>query len=151
MQVFISHSHKDQRIAEELSSRLAVAGVKVWLAEKEVLPGDNWSLAVGKALQRSDAMVVLLSPDAVESPDVRREIAFAFASPRFEGRVVPVVVRPTGGIPWFLRTFPMIHLRGTRGQSLKRLAEKIVEALTGAAEEERLVEPALAEAKTADL
>ncbi|MBI2925102.1 MAG: toll/interleukin-1 receptor domain-containing protein [Verrucomicrobia bacterium] len=151
MQVFISHSHKDQRVAEELTARLAAAGVKVWLAEKEVLPGDNWSLAVGKALQRSDAMVVLLSPDAVESPDVRREIAFAFASPRFEGRVVPVVVRPTGGIPWFLRTFPLIQLRGTRGQSLKRVAEKIVEALTGPASDERLAEPILAEPETADV
>jgi len=151
MRVFVSHSHKDQRIAEELSSRLSAAGVKVWLAEKELLPGDNWPLEVGKALQRSDAMVVLLSPDSVESRDVRREIAYALSSRRFEGRVVPVVVRPTEGIPWFLRTFRVIHPRGAPRQSVKRMAEEIVESLIGSAKKERVVESILGEPKAADL
>src|SRR5437773_10233247 len=131
MQVFISYSHKDQKIAKQLSSRLADAGVKVWLAAEEVLPGENLPLEVGKALQRSDAMVVLLSPDAVESQWVRSEIAFALSSPKFEGRLVPVMVKPTKRVPPFLEKLPMIHSRGTRSESLNRLAHKIVESLSG--------------------
>src|SRR5439155_4443605 len=149
MQVFISHSQKDQKLAKELSSRLSAAGVKVWLAEERVLPGENLPLEVGKALQRSDAMVVLLSPDAVESANVRSEISYALASPKFEGRVIPVIVKPTKAIPWFLQTLPMIRSRGTRGTSIKRLAQKIVDALLESTKEERLVECVLGEPKVA--
>jgi hypothetical protein len=52
MKVFISHSQKDAEIAKELTSRLSDAGLDVWLAEREVMPGDNWPLETGKALQR---------------------------------------------------------------------------------------------------
>src|SRR5437660_5773375 len=145
MQVFVSHSQKDRKLAKELSARLSAAGVNVWLTEERVLPGENLPLEVGKALQRSDAMVVLLSPDAVDSRDVRSEIAYALSSPKFEGRVIPVIVKPTKAIPWFLQTLPMIRSRGTRGPSVKRLAEKIVELLIG----ERVAERILGESKVA--
>jgi len=149
MQVFISHSQKDRKLAKELSARLSAAGVMVWLADERVLPGDNLPLEVGKALQRSDAMVVLLSPDAVESRDVRSEIAYALSSPKFEGRVVPVIVKPTKTIPWLLQTLPMIRSRGTRGPSIKRLAEKIADTLLESTKEESVVERLLGEPKTA--
>jgi hypothetical protein len=112
------------------------------------LPGENLPLEVGKALQRSDAIVVLLSPDAVESQAVRSEIAYALASPKFEGRVIPVIVKPTKAIPWFLQTLPMIRSRGTRGPSVKRLAEKIADALLESTKDERVVERVLGEPKT---
>jgi len=98
--------------------------------EEEILPGENFSLEVGKALERSEAIIILLSPDSVESSNVRSEIAYALSSPKFEGRVFPVVVKPTSGIPWFLQTFPMIHLRGPHGKTISDIAEKVVESLT---------------------
>ena len=149
MQVFISHSYKDKKIAKELSSRLSAAGVNIWLAEEEILPGENFSLEVGKALERSEAIVILLSPDAVGSSNVRSEIAYALSSPKFEGRVVPVVIKPTTGIPWFLRTFPMLHLRGAQSQSIREIAEKVVESLTENAKSERVVERVLGRPKAA--
>lgn len=149
MQIFISHSQKDQKFAKELSSRLSTAGVTAWLAEERVLPGENLPLEIGKALQRSDAMVVLLSPDAVESPNVRSEIAYALSSPKFEGRVVSVIVKPTKAIPWFLQTLPIIRSRGSRGPSVKRLAEKIVDALADSTSGESILERVLGEPKIA--
>src|ERR1044071_7274289 len=113
MQVFISYSEKDQKFAKELSSRLSAAGVRTWLAGENVLPSDNLPLEVGKALQKSDAMIVLLSPDAVESRFVRSEIRYALSSPKFEGRLIPVIVKPTKGIPWFLKSLPTVRPRGT--------------------------------------
>ena len=133
MQIFISHSQKDQKIARELRSELAAAGMKVWLAADEVLPGANLSAEVGKALEHSNAMVVLLSPDAVESRNVRSEITYALSSPKFEGRVFPVVVKPTKDIPWFLQTLPLIQSPGIHPQSVRRIAEKVVESLTDSA------------------
>ena len=129
MQVFISHAQADEKIARELRAQLAEAGVKVWLADEEVLLGENLSLEVGKALERSEAMVVLLSPAAIESKNVCSEIAYAFASPRFEGRLLPVVVKPTKDIPWFLKTLDLIQARSAQTHAVKQVAEKIVAAL----------------------
>jgi hypothetical protein len=130
-QIFISYTHKDQKIAKELTSMLAAAGMKVWLADEQVLPRDNVSLEVGKALEQSDAMVVLLSPDAVASQNVRREIAYALSSPKFEQRLVPVMVKPTKNIPWFLENLAPIRLSEAQNQSVKKTAEKVVQALIG--------------------
>ena len=129
MKVFISYSSKDAKFARELSTSLSDAGLDVWLADREVLPGENWPLEVGKALQRSDAFVVLLSPDAAESENVKREISFVLGSPRFEGRVVPVVVKASRDIPWFLESLHMVRSRGKDKKSLKRTAEEIADLL----------------------
>jgi hypothetical protein len=149
MKVFISHSQKDTKIAEELTSKLSRAGLDVWLAEREVLPGDNWSLEAGKALQRANALVVLLSPDAVESDNVKREISFALSSPRFEGRIVPVVLKPTRDIPWFLETLQMIHSRGTDTKSLSRAAKQIVASLLDEVPGENLVDQIIGKPRAA--
>jgi len=147
MNVFISYSDKDLKVAEKLASLLSEARMNVWLDRNEILLGDNWSLEQGKALQRSDAMVVLVSPDSVASETVRREVAYALSSPKFEGRVVPVVVRPTTDIPWLLRTMQMIHPQGAHGQAVKRMAEEIVDALAGP-KNDKSVRTVLGEPKT---
>jgi hypothetical protein len=40
----------------------------------------------------------------MQSKEVRREIGHAFLSRNFAHRVLPVYVKPTEGVPWFLRT-----------------------------------------------
>jgi hypothetical protein len=149
MKIFISYSHKDQKIAKELTSELAAAGMKVWLAEDEVLPGENFSLQVGKALEQSDAMVVLVSPDAIQSQSVRHEIAYALSSPKFEQRLVPVMVKPTKNIPWFLETLHPIHSRGPHVESVKRMAARVVESLLGRGKEDKVVDRAAGGPKSA--
>jgi hypothetical protein len=65
----------------------------------------------------------------VESENVKREISFALASPKLEGRVVPVMVKPARAVPWFLETLQTVHSRGTDKKSLKRTVEEIVDLL----------------------
>jgi len=109
MKVFLSYSAADRDLARELISRLRAEGFEVW-QDDEVAPGDNWALAVGKALEESDAMIVLLSPEAAESEWVEREVEYALTSPRYKNRLLPVVVKPTRRIPWILRKLPLIRL-----------------------------------------
>ena len=42
-----------------------------------MLPGHNWAAKVAQALDESQAMVVLLTLAAVNSPNVRREMEYA--------------------------------------------------------------------------
>jgi hypothetical protein len=103
--VFISHAEKDRPYAASLERALKSAGVRVW-EPGNIQPGDNWALEIGKALAEADALVVLLSPDAVASEWVQREIEFAISSPQFKDRLIPVLVRPTRGVPWILKELP---------------------------------------------
>ena len=108
MEVFVSYAQQDTPIARAVARGLSDEGYKVALAEDEIAPGDNWALKIGEALERSRALVVLLSPDAVKSDHVRREIEFALTSPQFAHRIFPVMIRPTQRVPWILRTLNML-------------------------------------------
>lgn len=105
MQVFLSYARSDEAFAKSLSSQLSKRGLSVWSANQEVLPGDNLWLRIGEALEKSRAMVVLVSPDSMRSEHVRREIEYALGDPNYEGRIFPVLIRPTDDVPWILRKF----------------------------------------------
>lgn len=125
MQVFLSYAEADRQLAGELAKRLENEGYEVWFADDRLYPGDNWSLAIGKALKESDAMVVLLSPDSVRLESVRREIEYALSSQKYKGRLIPVLVRPTKDFPWILERFQMIRA----SKSTADISRRIVAAL----------------------
>jgi hypothetical protein len=77
MRVFLSHAREDAKVADVLRAGLSKAGFEVWHDAEQLMPGDNWALELGKALQKAQAMVVLLSPSALTSPSVQREIEYA--------------------------------------------------------------------------
>lgn len=124
MKVFLSYAAGDHDVAESLARELAAAGYDVWRWETSVLPGDNWATKTGDALRDSRAMIVLLSPEAVKSPNVRREIEYAIGSPNYEGRVIPVLLRPTQ-VPWILNKLSPIRA----GKSLSQTSKRIIEQL----------------------
>ena len=107
MQIYINHAFADLDYAMKLSARLAEAGVKVW-SRAELFPGENWGLVSGKALEESDAMVVLVSPEAAGSEWIRNEVGYAMGAIRFKNRLVPVLVRPTRRMRFVLDRFPAI-------------------------------------------
>ena len=108
MNVFISHATADKDVAEGLASELKEHGLSVTHPDADAAPDYNVALRVGKALERADAIVVLLSPKAVKSEQVRGEIEYAVTSPRFQGRLVPVMIKKTGGAPWILHELNML-------------------------------------------
>jgi hypothetical protein len=90
--VFISAAASDAPVARELASRLKAAGVEAGNPIIEALPGENVSAELGRALDRADAVIVLVSPAAMKSPSVRHEIQFALGQERFQNRLIPVLV-----------------------------------------------------------
>ncbi len=115
MKVFISYSHKNELLAREVAKALEQAGLDVWDAEREIMPGDNWAEKIAEGLKESEAMVVLLTPDAVQSRAVRHEIDYALGKKSFDKRLIPVLVGeperfPENSIPWILRRLKMINL-----------------------------------------
>lgn len=123
--VFVSYDNADLAVARQVAKQLEDAGHKVWFAEDSVFPGDNWAQLVGKALDKSDAMVVLISPASMKSDWVRREIDFALSSPRYRGRLIPVIVRPTSDIPWILKRFPKVHIGKHIAEAGRKIADYV--------------------------
>src|SRR5438477_366590 len=105
-------SDQDAAIARVLRSKLDAAGVDVLDPVADLPPGANFALAIGRALERADVMVVLLSPDAVRSDGIRREIEYALGNTRFRDRLVPVLVRRTNEMPWILNRLRVIDVTG---------------------------------------
>jgi hypothetical protein len=124
MQVFISHAGADQGLARELANRLAEAGYGTWTNE-ELFPGDNWALEMGKALERSEAMIVLVSPESTRSEQVNRDIQFAIGSLQYENRLIPVQVRKTAGVPRSLDRFQPIPGEGGAEEISRRVLERL--------------------------
>lgn len=129
MKVFISYVNDDRELARRLSRSLEAAGFEVWLDESNILPGDNWAEKVSQALRDSQAMVVLVSPAAMESKWVRSEIEFALGAKEYRGRLVPVFVGPRNSIPqdrlpWILRRLKGIEWTDqAEEESLREVAE----------------------------
>ena len=108
MKVFISHSLKDGAAAGKLAAVLRTKGFQVTHPGEEIAPGENIALKIGQALQDAQSMVVLLSPDAMKSQWVRHEIEHAIMSPRFRGRLIPVMLHKTDSYPWILRKLEVV-------------------------------------------
>jgi TIR domain len=127
MNVFLSHARKDGALARQLANCLTRAGFQVWLADEQIVPGENWAKKIGKALDAAGLMVVLLTPRALESDSVRQDIEFAISSRKFEGRVFSVFVgsklEAGKDMPWILLKLP--HAQVQSAEDLPALVKEI--------------------------
>ena len=100
--VFVSYSTGDKPVADAIVSRLEQAGVRCWVAPRDVIPGQVWAEAIIKAIETSRLMVVVLSGAANQSHQVIREVERAVAK---EVVVIPFrieSVEPTGAMAYYL-------------------------------------------------
>jgi hypothetical protein len=132
MKVFISHSPENNVLAKKVGKALARAGWDVWDDEQKILPGDNWAQKIGQALEESEAMVVLLTPDALSSSNVRRDIEYALGSKSYNNRLIPVLVcseesMPVDDFPWIFGHLKMINLKefGREEEGISQIAEAL--------------------------
>lgn len=127
--VFLSYSMRDSKWARELANVLKDEGLQVW-SDEEISPGGNIWDETGQALSRANAMVVLISPDAVDSRYVQQEIDFALTQQRFKNRLIPLVLRPTKKIPWILqKQQPIVVAPRRRPAAFRQVAQRLLTAV----------------------
>ncbi|MFY9342144.1 MAG: toll/interleukin-1 receptor domain-containing protein [Planctomycetota bacterium] len=120
MRVFLSYHRDDEAVASAVRQTLEAEGFEVW-DPHGVLPGEDAHRAAAKALRDAQALVVFLSPDAIRSSWLRDEVSYALGEERFEGRLIPVVVKPVPKIPWILGKLPMVQLTPDARSAGKRI------------------------------
>lgn len=103
--IFISHSHKDKQFTEKLSSDLSHSGFQVWLDQWEIAVGDNIPLKLQEGISKANFVVLVLSPNSVQSLWVNKEWSSAFSNEVDLNNVIvlPVLIEQCD-IPLFLKT-----------------------------------------------
>jgi|GEM_PF-1793045 len=127
MRVFLSYNASDSQIAEQLLPRLVAEKLEVWDPARELYPGSNWLLESGRALERADGIVFLISESSAQSPALRREVEYAITNLRFKDRVVPIVLsRGVKNIPWILQKMSVID---AADHDMDRVAKLVATAM----------------------
>jgi cellulose synthase operon protein C len=97
--LFISYSHKDERHLKRLTTHLANLrreGLIVDWHDHQILAGDEWRKAIEDRLETADCVLLLISPDYLES-EYCYNIEMERALDRYQeglNLVIPVIVRP---------------------------------------------------------
>jgi hypothetical protein len=101
--VFLSHSHKDKKIARRIAVSLRHAGHIVWIDEAEILVGDSLIEKIRDGLDKVDYVVALLSKTSTRSEWVKKELDIAMSKEIGAKRVVvlPALLHNVG-LPGFL-------------------------------------------------
>ena len=130
--VFLSYAKADEKLAKKVGEGLKQAGLKVLDYRQEILPGDLWADKAAQALRESSAMVVILTPDAVRSEQVRWEINYALSNLTFKDSLIPVLVGapdriPKNEMPWILWSLQMVRMpeRGDQEEGIKQIAQTL--------------------------
>jgi hypothetical protein len=108
MKVFISYAQSDLGAAQEIASALTKGKHDVWFDFEQVSPGENWAQKVAAGLEGADAIVRVISPEAMKSKWIRADIDYALTSSKYAGRLIPVMVKATKDFPWILRELNLI-------------------------------------------
>jgi hypothetical protein len=72
--VFISYAHQDGELVKELSPALEAAGYTTWYYEDRGAIGASYLRQIDQEIERCHAVIVVISPDSVDSDQVSKEI-----------------------------------------------------------------------------
>jgi hypothetical protein len=127
MKVFLSYAGEDRALATQVASALRAERHVVHFDATDLKQGDAYNQRIRQAIDDSDAMVWLLSPEAVE-PGCYAMTEYELARrkwPDDPGRIFPFFARPTDRLPPDLPATTIEHTQG-------HLPAKVVEVIARA-------------------
>jgi len=90
-QIFFSYSRRDSKFVDKLIADLEARGVSIWIDRGEILAGDSWRYSIVEAIRKCQVFIIVLSPDAVKSENVAKELTLA---EQYDKRVLPLLISP---------------------------------------------------------
>ena len=90
-ELFVSHATQDRRFVGKLTTVLKKHRIRFWYSRKHLTGAQQWHDEIGEALRRCDWFLLILSPAAVRSEWVKRELVYALQERRFNDRILPVL------------------------------------------------------------
>lgn len=91
--VFISYSRADREFATKLASDLQSRGISVFF-DQLIPAGDSWANSLAKAIEDAQYLLVILSPDYLNSKWTQEELNIGLLrETEGKARVIPLMVR----------------------------------------------------------
>ncbi len=122
-EVFLSHASGNRRMASRIADYLRRHGVPVWYSKTHLKGGQQWHDEIGKALSRCNSFLLLLSPAAVRSTWVKRELLRALSDSRYEDQIIPLDYRQCDfeKLSWTLSSFQFVDFTGAMKAGAQKL------------------------------
>ena len=114
--IFVSYAHKDSAAVFHIVEQLNARGYRIWYDEG-IEPGSEWPEYIANHLLGAEMVLSVLTPNAVNSVNCRREINFALSKNKpvltiymedIELPVAPCRPRAAALLP---AERPLLHLR----------------------------------------
>ncbi|NLX08330.1 MAG: TIR domain-containing protein [Chloroflexi bacterium] len=122
--VFVSYNSEDSEFAAGLMRQIEGAGFQTWSDHSRLRTGEKWRDATDQALREAFAVIVLVTPEAIQSDQVTYEWTFALG---MGIQVIPVMLRPATLHPR-LAMLPRLDFTSPADQPWGRLIRQIQEA-----------------------
>lgn len=90
--IFISYGREDIAFVGAMSKDLRENGINLWTDVSSLPGGANWPTEIAAAITQCQAFILVLSPDAVASDYVARELNLAAKNQR---KIIPIICRET--------------------------------------------------------
>jgi hypothetical protein len=88
---FVCYARYDLAFVLALATALRDRGIPIWIDQWCIEPGADWNRAIDAALHACASVLIVLSPEAVASDEVRGELTVALSTRK---HVIPVLHRP---------------------------------------------------------
>jgi hypothetical protein len=72
--IFLSHSHVDKRYADAICHCLENAGMRCWMAPRDIRASEDWAEAIINGMDQCRILLLVFSSSSNNSPQVRREV-----------------------------------------------------------------------------
>lgn len=124
--VFISYPHEDKAAADAVCATLETAGMRCWIAPRDVRPSADWAASIVDAIDNCRVMILVFSSRANQSRQVHREVQRAFDQ---EKPVVPFRIEDAAPIKTLAYYMGPVHwldaLTPPLEQHLQALAQTV--------------------------
>lgn len=113
-EVFLSHSSRDREFVRRLTRVLRQHKVRYWYSAAHIAGAKQWHDEIGRALARCNWFLLVLTPDAVRSAWVKRELLFALNEDRYNERIIPLFRKPCdySRLSWTLPHLQLVDFTG---------------------------------------
>src|SRR5262249_46402496 len=108
MNLVISYSRTDTDFVDKLVADLTTLDFAVWVDRRNLEAGQIWDARIREAIVACYVMLVVVSPDALESKYVRKEYLFAL---KHHKAVIPLRYFPTRFLPSELARLQWVNFR----------------------------------------
>lgn len=107
-QIFFSYARENSKFVLKLAKDLRMTGANIWLDQLDIEVGDRWDQSIHEALKNCETLLVILTPESVNSQNVMDEVSYALE----EGKQVMPILHSKCDIPFRVRRLQRVDFTG---------------------------------------